>query len=420
MLRLSLLACASVLACALTSVPADAQAPAGYYASVDLSSPAALRQTLHAIIDDHVRFPYTSSRTDTWDVLERADQDPTAPGNILDVNKNASYPKQGGGNNFYNRDHIWPKSYGYPIDNSSNYPYTDCHTLFLSDSAYNSARSNKPYRDCASFCSERTTLFNAGRGGGSGVYPGNSNWTSGSGTSGIWEQWMGTRGDVARALFYMDVRYEGGLHGVTGAGEPDLILTDSLSLMAGSATGRNESVAYYGLLSVLLQWHAQDPVDANERRRNDVVFNYQRNRNPFVDHPEWVDCLFGTPVLASEAVRIGFPINPTALMAGVTAPPRLGATWDPVIDHTTFAVGAAADVLLLSAGATNVSTPFGTLLCNLGSPTLVVAGTPGVPFAVPVPSDCRLAGAGLSAQGLSADAGGMLQLTNALDVTFGY
>ena len=409
-----------MLACSLSSGHTHAQAPAGYYASVDLSSPEALRQTLHAVIEDHLRFPYTSSRTDTWDVLERADEDPTNSRNILDVNKNASYAKQGGGNNFYNRDHIWPKSYGYPIDNSSNYPYTDCHTLYLSDVAYNGNRGNKPYRDCASFCQEQTTLANAGRGGGSGVYPGNSNWTSGFGTSGIWDQWRGRRGDVARALFYMDVRYEGGLHGVTGAGEPDLILTDSLSLIGNSSTGRNESVAYYGLLSVLLQWHAQDPVDAGEMRRNDVVFGFQGNRNPFVDHPEWVECLFGAPVMASEAVRIGFPVNPTALMTGITSPPRLGATWDPVIDHTTFAVGAAADVLLMSAGPTNVSTPFGTLLCDLASPTLVLSGAAGVPFLVPVPTDCRLAGAGLSAQGLSADVGGMLQLTNALDVTFGY
>jgi hypothetical protein len=90
----------------------------------------------------------------------------------------------------------------------------------------------------------------------------------------------------------MDVRYEGGLHGVTGASEPDLILTDSQALIDSGQTGQNESVAYMGLLSVLVQWHFEDPVGADEQWRNDVVFAFQGNRNPFVDHPEWVDCLF--------------------------------------------------------------------------------------------------------------------------------
>ena len=48
-----------------------------------------------------------------------------------------------------------------------------------------------------------------------------------------------------------------------------------------------------GLLAVLLQWHVEDPVDAFEQTRNDVIFIDQGNRNPFIDHPEWVECLFG-------------------------------------------------------------------------------------------------------------------------------
>ena len=103
---------------------------------------------------------------------------------------------------------------------------------------------------------------------------------------------MGRRGDIARAMMYADVRYEGGNHGVTGAVEPNLILTDVEGLIAASQTGQNITTAYMGMLTVLLQWHVQDPVDAYERRRNDVVHAFQGNRNPFVDHPEWVECLF--------------------------------------------------------------------------------------------------------------------------------
>ncbi|MCH2105637.1 MAG: endonuclease, partial [Planctomycetes bacterium] len=150
-----------------------------------------------------------------------------------------------------------------------------------------------PFRNCSSSCTEKTTVFNNGHGGGSGTHPGNSNWTSGQGTQGSWETWIGSRGDIARAQLYLDVRYEGGSHGSTGHSEPDLILVDDESLIATSSTGSNEAVAYMGMLEVLIQWHHEDPVDDFERRRNDVVYSYQGNRNPFVDHPEWVDCLFG-------------------------------------------------------------------------------------------------------------------------------
>ncbi len=280
---------------------AHAQVPPGYYAGVDTTSSASLRTTLHAVIKDHTRFPYTASSTDTWDILAQACQDPNNANNILDVYHNQSLAKQTGGNNFYDREHTWPNSYGFPNDGGTNYPYTDCHMLFLCDPVYNSSRENKPYRTCAGGCSEFVTLLNNGQGGGSGSYPGNSNWTSGTSTTGSWETWSGRRGDVARALLYFDVRYEGGNHGITGAAEPDLILTDNLTLISNSATGNNESVAYMGLLTDILAWNRQDPPDAWERHKNDVVQSYQGNRSPFIDHPEWVDCVFtgvcstGTP-----------------------------------------------------------------------------------------------------------------------------
>lgn len=272
---------------------AAAAAPqGGYYASVDDSNAASLRTTLHELIDDHQRYSYTGSGTDTWTILEAADVDPNRGGRILDVYKNASYAKAGGGNSSYNREHTWPNSYGFPNDGSGNYPYTDCHQLFLCDIAYNGARDNRPFAQAVGGA-EYPTEANNGVGGGSGVYPGNSNWSLGTGTGGAFEVWHDRRGDVARALFYLDVRYEGGLHGGSGANEPDLILTDNIALIAGSNTGSNESVAYMGYLSTLQQWHELDPPDAKEIARNDVVYSFQGNRNPFIDHPEWIACLYG-------------------------------------------------------------------------------------------------------------------------------
>jgi endonuclease I len=263
-----------------------AGATGGYYAGVVTGSASALRSSLHPVIDDHTRFPYTASTTDTWDVLNVADQDPLNASRILDVYRNSSYAKVAGGNDFYNREHTWPNSLGFPVDGSTNYPYTDLHMLMASDIGYNSARSNKPYDNCPSGCTEYATTAYNGRGGGSGVYPGNSNWTNAS----VFEVWNGMKGNVARAMFYMDLRYEGGIHGVTGAAEPDLRLTDTLSQIVG--TGSNASVAYMGRLSTLLQWHQQDPVDEAERLRNEVIQTYQGNRNPFIDHPEWVACIY--------------------------------------------------------------------------------------------------------------------------------
>jgi len=284
----------SVLACpALVAAQAFADAEPGYYDPVITSSQQALRESLHAIIDDHTRFPYTSSSTDTWDVLEIADEDQDEPNNIVTVYRNASYLKRNGGNDFYNREHTWPKSYGFPDnDENLNYPYTDMHHLFLSDSDYNFERSNKPYDNCDAGCQQHVTVANDGRGGAGGGYPGDSNWTDGDYTYGRWETWSGRRGDVARAMMYMDVRYEGGLHGITGAAEPDLVLTDNRELMDQSNTGNNEAVGYMGLLSVLLQWHAEDPVDAIEMQHHEAVASFQGNRNPFIDHPEWATCVF--------------------------------------------------------------------------------------------------------------------------------
>ena len=261
-----------------TPVSVLADPPPGYYDSVDTSSPEALRATLHAVIDGHTKIPYTSGSTDTWDVLNLADEDPYNSTRILDVYQNRTFPKHSGGNNDYNREHTWPNSYGFPDDGSSNKPYTDCHQLFLCDIDYNGARGSRIYDWCTVGCNTYTADDYDGQ---SGV-----NLTRNATPVGVWETWIGRRGDVARAQFYLDVRYEG------DGSEPDLILTDDVALIVSCQTGDNEPIAYMGLLTTLLQWHLDDPVDDKERDRNDWVHNYQGNRNPFIDHPEWVAYIF--------------------------------------------------------------------------------------------------------------------------------
>lgn len=263
-----------------------------YYDTVDATSCTALRPTLHAAIDDHQFFPYTATATDTWNILNAADQDPANGGNILDVYKNVSYPKISGGTGAYNREHTWPNSYGY--NDLENYEaYTDTHMLYASDSPYNFTRNNIPYDDCpqSAGCTVLPTVATNGRGGGpTDVYPGNHNWYSTALDS--FQVWNGRKGDVARAVLYMDIRYEGGTNALSGRAEPDLVATDDRALIQTTPSEVFSATGYMGLKSTLIAWHKADPPDVAEQLRNDVVQSYQGNRNPFIDHPEWVACLY--------------------------------------------------------------------------------------------------------------------------------
>ncbi|MEO6689185.1 MAG: endonuclease, partial [Dokdonella sp.] len=71
----------------------------------------------------------------------------------------------------------------------------------------------------------------------------------------------------------------------SGQIEPELELTDNRALIVG----RNDYTqpAYMGLLTDLLAWSQDDPPDDAERARDEVIYSFQGNRNPFVDHPEW-------------------------------------------------------------------------------------------------------------------------------------
>ncbi|MBK6725800.1 MAG: Ig-like domain-containing protein [Xanthomonadales bacterium] len=286
-----------------------------YYAGVDASTCVTLRSTLHDKIDDHTAFPYShATLPDTWTVLEAADQDPLSSSSVLEVYENASYAKAGGGNSNYNREHTWPNSYGFNNlsgVNGSGVPqssaYVDTHMLYLSDIEYNSNRGSKPYANCPDTdgCSADATLAYNGFGGGAVTYAsGNHNWrkTAGSEAFGSYEVWNHRKGDMARAVLYMDIRYEGGTAtggNTIGQSEPDLIVTDDRNLILSRAS-TTTGPAYMGLKSTLLAWHAADPPDEHELLRNGVIFSFQGNRNPFIDHPEWAECLFNCNCLPAS------------------------------------------------------------------------------------------------------------------------
>jgi len=263
--------------------------PAKYYESVQTSSAATLRSMLHVLIDEHVVYHYSTSDTpdnedfevDVWDIVALADAHPELPSYVLDLYLNATFKRQDKGVTFaqhYDREHSWPKSLGF--SNESSPAYTDCHHLFAAYSRYNSSRGNKPFgvsSTAQGTC--KPTVKNLGRGGASVCNVRHSQ---------TWEVWEGRRGDVARAMFYMATRYEGDV-----AKEPDLELTDNPDDIKTSTAWKIQGEAFMGMLSVLLEWHREDPVDDLERRRNSIIYLFQSNRNPFTDHPEWVEVIFG-------------------------------------------------------------------------------------------------------------------------------
>ncbi len=289
-----------------------------YYNGVDTSTPERLMCTLHVKIRGHTAYPYSNSgATDTWKILEIADASPSDPNKVLDVYRNRLYnavTDRASGTvtvNTYNREHTWPNSLGFPGQTGNlgmpSAPYTDTHMLHLSDTGYNSTRSNSPYKTCASpgSCAEAVTEVNAGFGGGSGVYPGNSNWSTSSG----YEVWGHEKGDLARAVMYMAVRYQGGVDPASGQNEPILRLTDNTGLISGH-TDYN-TPAYMGVMADLLAWSQADPPDAAEIARNGVIQTFQGNRNPFIDHPEWATAMLfnaayiapaGCPLLSVDAI----------------------------------------------------------------------------------------------------------------------
>src|SRR5690606_3125253 len=156
----------------------------------------------------------------------------------------------------WSREHLWPQS-----SFSSNDPmYSDLHALYPCDQDVNGKRSNNPFN-----------------------FVTNPTYTAGGseGNSSYWEPRPDNRGNIARAMFYMDIRYE-------GEGTINLVLKNNPS----QANGAGEQ----GVLDTLLQWHLDDPVDAAEIARNNGVYDKQGNANPFVDHPEWVAIVYGLEV----------------------------------------------------------------------------------------------------------------------------
>ena len=242
--------------------------PKGYYVSAADKTGIVLRSALHNIIDDHHVIKYSSKNPDTADALAELDADSDNPNSVILIySRRSEAISNFGTSTGWNREHLWCNSYG--IDKRGP-AYSDLHNLKPADASVNSARSNKIFDTSDT----RDAKYQK---------PGHPEAKLTSEDTDSWEPPTNVRGEIARAAFYMDVRYSG-----DKSNENDLQLTNDLSAISSDSV-------FFGSLDTLLEWHMADPVDNAERVRNDLVYsNYQKNRNPFVDHPEWVVAIYGS------------------------------------------------------------------------------------------------------------------------------
>lgn len=241
--------------------------PTAYYQTAYNLAGEALHEALHDIIDQHTTYPYTSSQTDVWDILKVTDRDPTNPNNVILLYCGASVDADQEWNNGkgWSREHVWAKSRG--DFGTSKGAGTDVHHLRPADPGINSTRNNRGFDACIA-CNP--VLFNNVA---TGSFSDGQAWT--------FEPRQAIKGDIARMIFYMALRYDA----VDGL---DLTLTDSIF-------SQTDKQPLHGKQSTLLAWHQIDPVDNREQYRNEVIEQqFQGNRNPFIDYPELAEHLWGS------------------------------------------------------------------------------------------------------------------------------
>lgn len=238
-----------------------------YYATAFNSKDDVLKFNLNTIIKDHVEFTYTSSSTDVWDILKETDRDTNNAENVILIysGRSVDAAQEYNSGNGWTREHVWAKSRG--DFGTSNGPGTDVHHLRPCDNGVNSSRNNRNFDTCITCVDVIDNGFNTGSKRDANL------WT--------FEPPDEVKGDVARMIFYMAVRYEG------ASGEPDLELTNTL-------LNNSDQSPLQGVLNTLLVWNREDSVSNWEKNRNQIIFDdYQGNRNPFIDYPELAEHLWG-------------------------------------------------------------------------------------------------------------------------------
>ena len=242
-----------------------AQAPTNYYNNANGKTGDELKEALHDIIKGHTTIYYSQIWNAFWSTDNKGDgvvwdmysdiPNGTPPYTFsMGDNQCGEYSQEG---DCYNREHSWPQSWFSGDDQAT--PSRDLHHVFPTDGFVNSQRSNHPYGEvsAASWTSQNGSKLGTCK--------------SSLGYNGtVFEPIDEYKGDFARALLYMSVRY----------------YTEDDSWSTSDMTNKSEILPW--AMTMLLRWNDEDPVSQKEIDRNNVIYSdYQHNRNPFIDHPEY-------------------------------------------------------------------------------------------------------------------------------------
>jgi endonuclease I len=288
-----------------------AQIPNGYYNTADGKTGATLKTALYNIIKGHTEVSYTPG---VWNAFYTTDKKTNGkvwdmysdvPGGTPPYEFTFGTPDQCGSggsnveNDCYNREHSWPRSwFGGEVPPMN----TDLFHIVPTDKFVNAQRSNYPFGEVG--VASWTSL--------NGSKLGTSDFQGYSGT--VFEPRDEYKGDFARNYFYMATRYEN----IVSSWYSNDINAEAI------LQPNSYPVFETWFINLLYKWDAADPVSNKEIDRNNAVYAIQKNRNPFIDHPEYVNSVWGTNVgiaerPAQEALQ-AFP-NPASEACTITLPP---------------------------------------------------------------------------------------------------
>lgn len=290
-----------------------AQIPTGYYNNAQNKSGETLRAALRDIVTSgHVKLPYTSTSFDVWNAYQYTDVRPGT--NIIwDMysDKPSSSPNYtftlytnqcgtaGAEGDCYAREHQVPNSWWGGLDNAANPQYTDLHHLPPADQYVNNRKSAYPIGRVG------TATYTSSNGSKLGP----CNWPGYTGT--VFEPINEYKGDFARAYLYVATRYMN----VISSWVTTYTTTDAQYVF--NSTGNNFKQWY---IDMLVSWHLNDPVSQKELDRNDAIYynTPQHNRNPYVDHPEYVCMVWSTGYCVSGPTISSVTQTPTAVLSSST------------------------------------------------------------------------------------------------------
>lgn len=277
--------------------PATAQIPGDYYDSAAGLSGFALKTELHNIISNGHN---PKSYNDLWAIYPTSDDDQyyENDGTVLDIysenpNGNDSYVfnfgmdqcgNYGGEGDCYNREHLMPQSWF----NSALPMKSDIHHVVPTDGYVNGVRGHLPFGEVGS----ANYVSANGSKRGNNTVPGYN--------GEVFEPIDEFKGDIARVYFYMATRYENEIASWENENDGSM----------ATLNGTSNQVFENWMLDMLLDWHQNDPVSQREIDRNVDAYNFQGNANPFVDHPEFIDKIWGSSMGSVSHQKDGFEMFP--------------------------------------------------------------------------------------------------------------